>query len=520
MFGYLLAESVSIIDTSVDFMRDARLGDVREYCDVVTTVGQSVRGDSSHGVRNLNPPRRGDNDVTITWTSDRRVSSVSYPSVGVGSKIVGAGVKIITTIAATAIRSSAAIRLFGLDDKRQEPEQAEAPKGPPDPAAVRAAWEAANPNAVDHRKTYADIAGAATERLAGLRKELVEASIEPAATARKLTRIRQLEDVRGVALKEIAKVEAMFTAWSESAITHFPQRITYALELDELPEHTDPMSSQPTTDPKTQHDQKDVWNQLWTQSRIWVEVGPGVARQGWRPNPTGVAMDDPVPERVYWRVPYPARLWVWRQDDAGEPVLEKTIDVMVANRFSQTDSLPLDGRFFGEAAVELVFDELGSPTKLVQGDKSAAGAIADALLSVPDQVAAGLETATKIGTSVGDLQDAAAKRRLETINRLVDQRAKELELQGINATAESYAEQKRLEQQVAIAKAQGSLAPASELSRLQNELAEATARRDLEAVSRERAQASELAEVRAELAKLEAQLDIIRIKVQHDGDGE
>ena len=27
MFGYLLAESVSIIDTSVDFMRDARLGD-------------------------------------------------------------------------------------------------------------------------------------------------------------------------------------------------------------------------------------------------------------------------------------------------------------------------------------------------------------------------------------------------------------------------------------------------------------------------------------------------------------
>ena len=90
MFGYLLAESVSIIDTSVDFMRDARLGDVREYCDVVTTVGQSVRGDSSHGVRNLNPPRRGDNDVTITWTSDRRVSSVSYKSVGVGSKIVGA----------------------------------------------------------------------------------------------------------------------------------------------------------------------------------------------------------------------------------------------------------------------------------------------------------------------------------------------------------------------------------------------------------------------------------------------
>ena len=73
---------------------------------------------------------------------------------------------------------------------------------------------------------------------------------------------------------------------------------------------------------------------------------------------------------------------------------------------------------------------------------------------------------------------------------------------------------------MAIAKAQGSLAPASELSRLQNELAEATARRDLEAVSRERAQASELAEVRAELAKLEAQLDIIRIKVQHDGDGE
>jgi hypothetical protein len=115
-------------------------------------------------------------------------------------------------------------------------------------------------------------------------------------------------------------------------------------------------------------------------------------------------------------------------------------------------------------------------------------------------VAAGLDAATKIGTGIDDLRDAANQRRLEVIKRQVDQRAMELEFQGINATAESSAELKRLQQQVELANTQGTLAPPTELAQLQNELAEATARRDLDAVTRDRAQAAELADVRAGLS--------------------
>lgn len=505
MRSYLLAESVFTFELSVDFVLDERLDAVREYLDEpVTSVSQSVRGDSSHGERDLKPPRRGDNDFTFAWASDRRVSSLSYKSAGVGSKVVGAAVKVLALIAGTVIRGP--VRSATQRDETKEP---------PGPAQVRAAWEASNKEAAAHQKRYEDIAGKATEGLANLRLEMVSKDIDAFAAALKLARTRQLEQVLDVALKEVAKIEAMASAWSEARITRFPRRLSYTLALDELPTHEDATSESPWNDPKAEHAEQPVWDFLWKKCGIWVEVGPTLASSDWHPNPDGhvpgeiLQRDDP---HLYWRIPRPARLWIWKKSVSGQPVLEKAVDIVVTDRFSLSDSLLLDGRFFGEASVEVLFDDLGFPSKLVQGDKSAVGAIADTLSGIPDQLIAGLGAATTIGTSIEDLRDAADKRSLEVIKRQVEQRAKELELQGVNATADSYAELKRLQQQVEIATAQGSLAPASELSQLQHELAEATARRDLDAVTRDRADAAEFAGVRAEIARLQAQIQLLEAK--------
>lgn len=140
------------------------------------------------------------------------------------------------------------------------------------------------------------------------------------------------------------------------------------------------------------------------------------------------------------------------------------------DRHSRLASRRLVGRSFGEQAAELVFTDLGVPKKLVTGEKSAVGAVADAIVAAPDQFTSGLDAVSKSSTTLGDLSAASAEARLKAITRAVDQRTKELELVGINATAADFVELKRLKQRLEIVTAQGGLAPPSELANLQAEL--------------------------------------------------
>ncbi|MFT4108101.1 hypothetical protein [Propionicimonas sp.] len=509
MLSYLLAESVFTVETTVDLIRDTRLDEPREYLDVpVTTVAQTVAGDARHGTRELDPPRRGDNDFTIAWTADRRLASVSYKSVGVASKLVAAAVKILATVVGIAIRGTAT----GLT-RRSDPSDSAPLDEAPDPSSVRAIWDTAHEAEAAHSRVHAAIAERATAKLTTLRGQVVDTD-DGVEAARALARISQLELVLRTSLKETAKVDAMFASWSDAHLARIPRTLSRSIALDAVPVHGDPTIDAPTQDPNGLHDRPDL-EALWQDCGIWLEVGPTLADPDWRPNHAG-AVDGATLRRdvVYWRVPRMARVWVWRRGDSGRPVLEKAADVPVTDRFGESTSMALDGRFFGEASVDVTFGDLGSPARLVVGDKSVAGAIADAIGGAPDQVSAGLDAATRIGASADALRDAADVRGLEVIKRQLERRSKELELQGVNATADSYAELKRLQQQVDIASAQGSLAPPSTLATLQNELAEATARRDLDAVNRDSAQAAELAGVRAEIARLQAQVQLLQARAQ------
>ena len=139
-------------------------------------------------------------------------------------------------------------------------------------------------------------------------------------------------------------------------------------------------------------------------------------------------------------------------------------------------------------------------------DTSAVGAIAEAIAGAPEQLVAGMDAVSKASANLRGLRDAAAERKLEAIKRQVTQRTQELELRGLNATADDFAKLKRQQQKVAMLEAEGALTPASELSKLQNELAGETGRADLEKVQRDRQVASDLAAMQAEIAGLEARV--------------
>lgn len=512
---YLLPESTVVIDGKVDLIKDTRLAsDPRVYLGTPTaTVSTSVRADSSHGACTLDPPKRGDNSVTIDLTDDQRLTGLTFNSVGVGSKVIGAGVKVVAMVVGAAVRVAGSRSMMAAARTLQ----AEPNTDPPTETEARAVWEASNAAAVEHRSAYADLADASTAQLLVVRKAM-GTSEDSLVLARAARRVQYLADLLADAKAEVAKVDGLHDAWSAARMAKYPQHITFTLAIDDLPLHADPTSYQPAWHPPAPMDGDDasvVWH-IWETLGVLVEIGPVSPQTPLRPNADGSVEGTLDKRSVHWREPRPARLWVWRRGSDGEPVLEQVSDILVTDQFSTPNSMKLEGRFFGEQAANIALNALGVPTKLVTGDKSAVGAIADAISSAPDQFTAGLDAVSKASTTLGDLSSAGAELRLKAIKRQVEQRTQELELQGINATADEFVELKRLKQQVEIASAQGSLAPPSELAKLEAELSRETTQRDLEAVRRDRARSAELAAVHSQIEQLKAELELMRLRTEND----
>jgi len=510
---YLLPESTVLIDGHVDLIHDTRLpADTRVYLGSPTaTVSLGVRADSSHGSRTLRPPEGGDSSVTYDWSDDQRLLGLAFNSIGVGSKVMGAGVKVLAMVVGAAVRfapgrsmATAATSLAGGASQQ-----------PPDEDAVRKAWDSrkGNSKAATHRSEHQVIAEKATDALTAVRKDMV-AAVDPVIMGRLERRLQYLSRALEDAKAEVSKVDALYAAWCAGRLKKYPQHVTFTLAIDELPVHSDPASYTP------------AWSRAWEKGspkgalveHIWetlgtvVEIGPISPQLPYQPNSSGMVEGKLDEQSIHWREPRLARLWIWRRDSNDRQVLEQVSDVLVTDRFSKSSSLKLEGRRFGERAAEIALNEWGAPKKLVVGDKSAVGAVADAISSAPEQFTAGLDAASKSSSALGDLSTAGAELRLKAIKRQVEQRTQELELEGINATAEDFAQLKRLQQQVEIASAQGALAPPSELATLQDELSRETAKRDLDAVQRDRAQAAEISAIQSEIERLKAEVELAKLR--------
>jgi len=205
------------------------------------------------------------------------------------------------------------------------------------------------------------------------------------------------------------------------------------------------------------------------------------------------------------------RLSAWRADAAGDAALEKTLSIWVVDRHSRLGHLALDSSLFGEHSGQVVFGDLGAPTKIITGDKSGIGAIVDALASVPDSVTAGLDAATKAEASVSGLLDAGDERRLATLKRQLDIKTNDLNLKGLAATADDFAEQKRLEQEVAMAGSRTELETA-ELDAVKHKVDMVDTQTKLAQAQRDAQVDSDLADVHIQIAGLTARMDLAKLQ--------
>lgn len=448
---YRLAESTILVDGTIERVADSFTGTGGaddEEADVEVRLG--VRGDEGAGQQVVVLASRGDDDFGVELTADQRLRSLSYKSAGIGSRVVVAGTTVLATVAGVALRVAGAGAGGGAPA---------APGALQQPAAdPRARWREDHEREDDHWLAYEAVLADATAALLEARRRLVAAD-DPAEMSALVVRIHRLEAVAADARREIERVKGLFRLWRESFRTRRTEARSFSLSVDALPEH-DPEASLPDVAGLT-GTALDIWEGLG----VLVEIGAADGRGSHRV-PAGAGDTKRDGEgRVRWRLPRPVRLWVWRRGSDGRPALERSFQAAVVDRYSGVRGLTLRSSLFGVQGGSLAFDDLGVPSRLSFADRSGAGALAEALGSVPASVTAGLEQAAKLSGAVGTLTDAGAARRLAVLQRQVAERTKELELKGLEATADDFAELKRLEQQVALAKAGAALAAAPDGAR-------------------------------------------------------
>jgi hypothetical protein len=507
---YRLPESVIQVMGSIERVRDSKVleADVPDYEEATAEILLVSRGDEGDGQQVLDLKARGDEDFAIELTADQRLTSISYKSIGVGGKVVAAGTTLLATMAGVAARAVGGGRkVTGLADgeptraELEEHARAEVEKD------ARAGWDAAHLEQHAHQEAYKELRQDASSQIDVARRKIVDCD-DPTVVAAAASRAYRLEAVVAAANVEIAKVETLYRAWRDSFKTSHTERLSWAYPVDALPVHDDTAATPNVAELTGRAEQ------LWDQLGVLVEIGPADGYHSSRPSVTiGAA---PAADRVVYRVPRPVRFWVWRRGKGDLPTLERSFEAHVVDRFSPTRSMEIDGVLFGESGGTLHFDALGAVTAVGRNTKSGVGAVADAIAAVPGTVAGALDNVTKASTSLGSLADAGAERRLQALKREHDTLTKKLDKEGLAATSEDFARLKRLEQQVAIAKAEEGLAPTpvTELSQAQSALGLATAQRDLEAVVRERALDGELAGAQAEIARLTAQLRLAELKAK------
>ena len=168
---------------------------------------------------------------------------------------------------------------------------------------------------------------------------------------------------------------------------------------------------------------------------------------------------------------------------------------------------------FGEHGGTWTFGDEGAPTAITTSDKSMAGALADALGSVPEQLVGAVDQAKKLTDSINGIQDAAAEREKAAAERDLATAKARIELLGLNATEEDAAALARAEQAVKLRTATRSLAPGADaLEDLKAELDRVKTQNDLDAARRTATLENQLVDVRAEVARLEQEVLIAKAK--------
>lgn len=438
----------------------------------------------------------GSQAFSVGLTSDGRVQSIEYKRVGAGPAVVTAAAKLVGFIASTAL---SAVRLGALAGEAKE-----AGDGDQVIAEPRKDWAAAHPEAAALLASNKSLAKAAAEKLAEVRTELLTASDLP--VMRNLAaRERAISEVVDDARAEVARLEALYIAWRESQRTSSTATIECTVDIANISSR---QANQPATTPPTPPVAGDAHYQLWADFNVILEVvDPRRANdQPARHAPERGSVEDEA-RLVRWRVPRAVELWVWKKDPGGSVVLVTRTPIRIADERSDTHAMELRASAFGEHGGAWTFDDDGAPTAIKTDDKSTAGALADALSSLPETLVGAVEQGKKLNEAVAGIQDAAAEREKAAAERELATAKARIDLLGVNATAHDMAAVARAEQAVKLRTATRATSPSADmLDDLKAQLELQKTRDDLAAQRRTAQIEGDLAATKAEVARLEQEV--------------
>jgi hypothetical protein len=499
VMDYRLAESVITISGTVARETDRYSVAAGTPAETVnwdkseTTVSVGVRGDlDPQAVRHIELGNEmADGTYEVALTGDGRLTAVSLNTTGAGARVVSAAATVLAFVgglAATVVGAGAraavpgrALTITGSEEAGDGKRRA--PKPETADARALAAWTAAHGTLAEHRTRYQDLRTSAEDRLLEAR-EAVTTAASATESRDALARVRRIETVLDDVAAEIERVDTLYRAWRAGTIATRTESLSYALSVRDLGEWE---AGRPQPD-RLDADLKAIWDTLG----VIVRVEPLTQHEEHKEPPADPPANPPMaadrgdrPDpslTVAWRSPRPVRVWVWRRAKGGGVVLERVTSTLVVDGRDGEASLPIEQKWFGESGVTIAFDELGAPSKVTATMKGSVGAFADALKAAPEAVTSGLGSAKTAEATWSGLRDARELHRLDALKRRKEELELQLAAKGLEATVEDIARLKRLEQQVAIAAAEDTLAAPSDLDLLKLELELAKTRAALKAV--------------------------------------
>jgi hypothetical protein len=422
----------------------------------------------TYKVKIVNKPLN-DLSVDLALTDDMRLTSASSESTGqvgtVVTKALGAAATIIGIAAAAALAA---------------------------PEDVDKKYEEEHEDLAHLRNRYRTVLSELAEQLATISEDIANPNADD--RPRLMASLKLLRSVRADVEAELARLDKHFEAWRATKLTTRTELRTSDLPTDILPATTDGTLA---------------WANLSDKcAAAWTELGVMITMDAIEPSPTATAPGD-KDEGIWVRVPRPViwRLWARDVDGDNEKAhLVREGTAVLVDKNCKHEFVSFRRSWWARRSIKVEFSDAGILKKFETAATSSAAAAATALGEASGAISAGLENASKIGSTWQGLRDSTSERRLTQLKTQVELKEQEIKAAGLAATEAQSAELERLKQEVAINEAHADLDPATlEAASLQREKVLLDARRE-ESVARRQLQAeSELAEMRLEIERLKAQ---------------
>ncbi len=407
---------------------------------------ESWRDDQAPRTVRLDAGAWRDLDISVGFSDDRRLTSFDGTSTGRAGDVIKAAVSLASIGAGFAVGGPAAAGAAAVARKR-DPATSEPGETPWD------LYAKAHPTAAERLLAYTRLRDEATAALLEARAGVLRAikadqgwrEAERKVTA--LTRLLAETDV------EVARLTALFDAWRKSKQSRTEAIVNALWEMRHLPRITDQeldweSAADTDIDP--------------TAKSVWDTYGVALARDESHAlsGPAEIVHGDPGSDDGIWvRHPRLAVLRVVHRAPGSSLRIERTERRLVMDDRCTNEFLPFDKPFFGKRSLTLQFSDIGALTGIKES-RSGAGDVAGTIAGLPGTVAGGLETASKLLTTVDTLRARDDTAAIAALKRQVERKTEALNLKGLRATEADFGELERLKQMVEMVTARQALSGA------------------------------------------------------------